>query len=74
MTTMPAPTSPIDELKRTYEQFVSSPHAQPLPIEVQGLLAAMMNAIMEMDRRTNKGGFLGDPDFLGNPDVLRKLS
>jgi hypothetical protein len=53
---MPAPDSPIDELKRTYEQYIRSPHAQPLPIEVQGLLAAMMNAIIDLDRNTHGRG------------------
>ncbi|WP_424173066.1 hypothetical protein [Bradyrhizobium sp.] len=69
--TMPAPSSPIDDLKSTFEQYVSSPQAQPLRLEVQGVLKSMFAAIMELDRRTNSGGFLGDPDVLSNPSILR---
>ena len=66
---MTASQQPIDELKAAFDAFLK-PQAQPVTAEVKAALAAMFAAIMELDRRTNGGGFLGDPDILGNPNVL----
>jgi hypothetical protein len=60
-------TTALDEMNRTFAQFLE--HSSPEPTELKGVLKTIVAAINEV--RAGQSNFLGNPDAIDSRDVVK---